>query len=285
MNSSSKASPQAVASTRTTPGPGGAATDAVCVTRRDDGPVCWLTIDRPHRGNSISAATHEELIAHLDTLRDDRSIAVIILSGTGGKIFCAGHDLTETVENLSPEGALKELHESAELMRAFRNQPQIIIARVEGVATAAGCQLVAGADLAVAARGARFATPGVNIGLWCYGPMVELSRNVGTKRAMQMLAMGELIDAECARQIGLINEVVDRDELDGFVTRMARHIASRSSKSFELGKRAFYQQLEMSADDAYEHVGKVKAQHVGHADVREGIQAFLDKRTPKWIGR
>ncbi len=265
--------------------PASASAKADVVLRRDEGAICWLTINRPQRGNSICKATHQALMAHLEALRDNRKISVIVLSGGGERFFCTGHDLADVFEGLEPAAAAAELMEGAELMRAFRAQPQIIIARVEGIAAGAGLQLVAGADLAVAARTARFTTPGVNIGLWCYGPMVDLSRNVAPKHAMQMLATGALVDAEFACQIGLVNQVVESADLDSAVRELAQQIASKSSKTFEMGKPAFYAQLALPVDEAYKHAAQVKAEHVSHVDAREGVQSFLEKRSPNWKGR
>lgn len=260
-----------------------AATDQVL--RSDDGPVATLTINRPGRGNSITPEAHQAMMRHLAAIRDDKTISVVILTGAGERFFCAGHDLGDVFRSLEPQAAVDELMEGAELARTLRALPQIVIARVNGIASGAGLQIVAAADLAIAAGEARFATPGVNIGLWCYGPMVDLGRNVSSKHAMQMLATGRLFDAEFARSIGLVNEVVARVDLDAAVRTMAMEIAQKSGKTFEMGKPAFYAQLELSREDAYTYSAEVKARHVTHPDAREGIQAFLDKRKPVWTGR
>lgn len=255
------------------------------VTRVDDGPVSQLTINRPKQGNSLSLATIEALHGHLDDLRDETGIKVVVLSGVGGRIFSAGHDLGDVLEKASPEFSHALAARCSEMMVAFRSQPQIIIARVEGVATAAGCQLVAAADLAVAESGARFATPGVNIGLWCLTPQVALSRNVAPKHAMQMLTTGKLFDADFALRIGLVNEVVEPDQLDDAVAELAAEIAAKSSYTLALGKSSFYRQLQLPITDAYEYVSEIMSRNMEHPDATEGISAFLEKRTPQWRGR
>lgn len=225
------------------------------------------------------------MYARLQELRDEKRIAVIVLGGVGRKIFCAGHDLKEFSEETDPEFFHEVSVRCSRMMQSFQEQPQMIVARVEGVASAAGCQLVASADLAIASSDARFATPGVNIGLWCLTPMVPLSRVVHRKHAMQMLATGRLVDAEFALRIGLVNEVVGADRLDAAVDELAREIASKSTYTLALGKRAFYRQLQMSMPDAYEYAGELVARNMMHADAREGIGAFVGKRSPKWSGR
>lgn len=255
------------------------------VGRVDDGPVSHLTINRPGQGNSLSLATIEALHQHLIDLRARTEISVIVLSGTGGRIFSAGHDLGEILEESTPEFANHLAAKCSEMMLAFRDQPQIIIARVEGVATAAGCQLVAAADLAVAESGARFATPGVNIGLWCLTPQVALSRNVAPKHALQMLTTGRLFDAEHALRIGLVNEVVAPESLDEAVSQLAAEISSKSSYTLAVGKQSFYRQLQMPIADAYAYAGEVMVRNMEHPDATEGIAAFLEKRRPSWTGR
>lgn len=255
------------------------------VTRDDQGAVCRLSINRPEQGNSLSVSTIDALHKHLIDLREERDIAVIVLAGVGKKIFCAGHDLKEFQANDGPEFSASVASRCSAMMQAFRDQPQIIIARVEGVASAAGCQLVASADLAVAESGARFATPGVNIGLWCWTPMVALGRNVLPKHAMQMLTTGRLYDAEFALGAGLVNAVVPPEELDETVQNLADEIASKSTYTLALGKQAFYRQMQMSISDAYEYAGQLTARNMAHADAKEGIRAFVEKRKPIWRGR
>lgn len=255
------------------------------VTREDRGAICRLSINRPEQGNSLSVSTIDALHKHLIDLRAETGIAVIVLAGVGRKIFCAGHDLKEFQANDGAEFSASVASRCSAMMQAFRDQPQIIIARVEGVASAAGCQLVASADLAVAESGARFATPGVNIGLWCWTPMVALGRNVLPKHAMQMLTTGRLYDAEFALRAGLVNAVVAPEELDAAVQNLAEDIASKSTYTLALGKQAFYRQMQMSISDAYEYAGQLTARNMAHSDAKEGIRAFVEKRKPIWQGR
>lgn len=255
------------------------------VIREDAGAICHLSINRPESGNSLSVSTIDALHKHLQDLREARNVAVVILKGVGRKIFCAGHDLKEFLANDGPEFSAEIASRCSAMMQAFRDQPQIVIARVEGVASAAGCQLVACADLAVAESGARFATPGVNIGLWCWTPMVAVGRNVLPKHAMQMLATGRLHDAEFALRAGLVNAVVPPEELDSAVQSLAEEIASKSTYTLALGKQGFYRQLQMSISDAYEYAGQLAARNMTHPDAGEGIRAFVEKRKPVWRGR
>lgn len=255
------------------------------VTRQDKDAVSYLMINRPQQGNSLSEATIEALHAHLLALRNEKAIAAIVLSGAGTKIFSAGHDLKEFVSAVEPEFSKRIAEKCSAMMLALQDQPQFVIAKVEGIASAAGCQLVATADLAIAESGAKFATPGVNIGLWCLTPMVALSRNVAPKHALQMLVTGKLFDAAFALRIGLVNEVLEPEELDGAVDELAQSIALKSTYTLALGKRSFYRQLQMSQHDAYEYAAEVNARNMEHADAKEGILAFVEKRQPQWAGR
>jgi len=259
---------------------------AQLVTRLDKGPVSYVTLNRPQAGNSLSSSTIDALHRTLQDLREAKDIAVIVLEGSGKRFFCAGHDLKEIDEDGGTAEFSKEIAEKCSaMMLAMRDQPQIVIAKVEGVASAAGCQLVAAADLAVAESGARFATPGVNIGLWCLTPMVPLSRNVHPKHAMMMLASGRLFDTAFALDIGLINQVAAPEDLDATVDELAADIASKSTFTLSLGKQAFYRQLQMPISDAYEYAGNVMVRNMAHDDAKEGIRAFVDKRPPNWKGR
>lgn len=256
----------------------------VGVERVDRGRITYLTLNRPQNGNSLSIATIDALHAHLMDLRGAKSTAVIVLAGAGRSIFCAGHDLKE-MDPSNLESSKAVTARCSAMMLLFRDQPQIIIAKVEGVASAAGCQLVASADLAIASRDARFATPGVNIGLWCGTPMVALSRSVLPKHAMHMLTTGKLVDAEHAFNIGLVNQIVEPIQLDAAVDKLALDIASKSTYTVAIGKQAFYRQIQMPVAEAYEYASEVGARNSAHADAREGIAAFLAKREARWIGR
>lgn len=255
------------------------------VIRDDRGAVSYISLNRPRSGNSLSLSTIDELTRHLMDLRGQPSIAVIVLTGIGKKIFCAGHDLTEFDGETDPEFFKTVSTRCSALMQTMQDQPQVIIASVAGVASAAGCQLVASADLAIASSEARFATPGVNIGLWCLTPMVALSRAVMPKHAMQMLTTGRLYDAAFALRIGLINDVVTPEQLEQTVESLAAEIASKSTYTLALGKQAFYRQLQMPISDAYEYSGELVVRNMAHADAREGIAAFVQKRRPLWKGR
>ncbi|MFT7576766.1 MAG: enoyl-CoA hydratase/carnithine racemase [Alphaproteobacteria bacterium] len=258
---------------------------AELLTKHRDGAVAYLTLNRPKAGNSLSRATIAELHSALDDLADDTDVNVIVIGGTGGRIFCAGHDLREFDDAEDIEFFNSVSSECSAMMQAIVKQPQIVIASVEGVATAAGCQLVATCDLAVASEEARFATPGVNIGLWCLTPMVGLSRAVGRKHAMQMLAGGQLHDADFAFRIGLVNQVAKVETLAAEVKELADNIASKSGYTLALGKRGLYQQMEMTLPNAYEYAGELVGRNMLHHDAKEGIRAFLEKRDPVWRGR
>lgn len=255
------------------------------VLRQDQGRISYLRLNRPGEGNSLSLATIAALQDELDALRGNTSIAVIVLEGAGNRIFCAGHDLKEFDQAADSEFFHQVSMRCSAMMQTLQQQPQIVIAAVDGVASAAGCQLVAAADLAVASSSARFATPGVNIGLWCLTPMVPLSRAVHRKHAMRMLTTGRLFDAEYALRIGLVNDVVAPEQLASTVDELAHEIASKSSYTLALGKRAFYRQLQMSVSDAYEYAGELVVRNMAHPDAGEGIAAFVEKRAPVWTGR
>jgi enoyl-CoA hydratase/carnithine racemase len=206
----------------------------------------------------------------------------VVVIGAAGPGFCAGHDLRELRANPGREFLERLFAQCSALMTRIVRLPKPVIARVHGVATAAGCQRVASCDLAVASTAARFATPGVNIGLFCSTPMVALSRAVGRKAAMEMLLTGELIDAARAREIGLVNRVVPPEALDAEVAALANHIAARSSLTLAIGKEAFYRQAEMDLDAAYAYAAEVMVRNMLARDAAEGIDAFLEKRAPRW---
>jgi enoyl-CoA hydratase/carnithine racemase len=243
--------------------------------------VLRIALDEPGRRNPLSLATMLELSAAFRAVDALPAARVIVLAGNG-PAFSAGHDLGE-IAGLERDAEYAELFDTCvELMRTIHTVAQPVIARVHGVATAAGCQLVAGCDLAVAADTARFATPGVNIGLFCSTPMVPLSRAVGAKRSMEMLLTGEMIDAATAREWGLVNEVVPEAELDDAIARLASRIGQASREVVALGKRAFWEQLQLGETDAYRLTAPVMVRNALLDDAREGIDAFLHKRPPRW---
>jgi enoyl-CoA hydratase/carnithine racemase len=251
------------------------------VRRHDRDGIATLTLDRPAARNALSSAVLAELLDHLRAIDTDASVHVVVLAGNG-PAFSAGHDLRELRDNPDPEFRKTLFDRCSEVMLAILGLRQPVIAKVHGVATAAGCQLVATCDLAVACRSARFATPGVNIGLFCSTPMVALSRSVGRKQAMEMLLTGEMIGADEALRIGLVNRVVPDDELDAAVDALATTIAAKSSAVVAIGKEAFHRQVELPVADAYRLTGEVMVRNLGLADAGEGIEAFLGKRAPSW---
>jgi enoyl-CoA hydratase/carnithine racemase len=253
------------------------------VQRADDGGVTTLTLNRPEQRNALSLALMTELIDQLHDVGADRDTHVLVLAANG-PVFSAGHDLRELRDNADP-GFRKELFDRcAELMLTIVHHRQPVIAKVHGVATAAGCQLVATCDLAVAGASARFATPGVNIGLFCSTPMVALSRAVPAKHAMEMLLTGEMIDADTAAVIGLVNRAVPDDQLEAATGGLAATIAEKSPLVLSIGKEAFHRQRELSLAEAYAYTADVMVRNLEAADATEGIAAFLDKRPPTWRG-
>jgi enoyl-CoA hydratase/carnithine racemase len=242
-----------------------------------------ITLNRPEKRNALSLELMQELIAALREVSAQPSTRAIVIDGAG-PAFSAGHDLSEMIDR--DEAFLDELFTTCTvMMETIHELPQPVIAKVRGIATAAGCQLVAACDLAVAAEGTRFGTPGVKIGLFCSTPMVPVSRAVGRKRAMQMLLTGEPIDARTALDWGLINRVVPADELDPAVDGLVEAIARSSSYTVAVGKQAFYDQVDRAEHDAYEHTKVVMTENALAADAQEGMTAFLQKRAPQWTGR
>src|SRR5215469_15799634 len=258
-------------------------TDPVLLEEHDRG-VLRLTLNRPEARNALSVALMSALLGALGRAATNPEAGVIVIAGAG-PAFCAGHDLREL--RADPQRATYErvFAQCSELMLAITRLPKPVIAEVHGVATAAGCQLVATCDLAVAAADARFATPGVNIGLFCSTPMVALTRAVGRKAAMEMLLTGKLIDAKRAQEIGLINRVVPREGLRAAVNELARTIAAKSPLVLKIGKEAFYRQAELGLDAAYAYASEVMVTNMLARDAEEGIDAFLQKRPPKWENR
>jgi len=258
---------------------------APVLLREDVDGISTLTLNRPGSGNSLSHALVDALDEELGRIGNDPAVRVVVLAAAG-RLFCTGHDLNESIAAMeAPADKLAANRRASALMKRMRELPKPIIAKVHAIATAAGCQLVASCDLAVAASDARFATPGVNIGLWCFAPQVALSRAVHPRHALQMLMTGKPVDAETAFRFGLVTEVVEPEALDVRVRELALEIASKSPVSLALGKKSFYQQLEMPMDEAYEYVDNLTAEAIQTEDAREGISAFLDKRKPVWRGR
>ena len=247
------------------------------------GSTAWVTLNRPERRNALSLAMLEELTRCFRDLGADAEVRVAILRAKG-PAFSAGHDIGEMV---GCSGAFhRRLFEACtELMETIQGIPQPVIAQVHGIATAAGCQLVASCDLAIAAEEARFATPGVKIGLFCSTPMVALSRAVGARRAMEMLLTGEAISAHEAQAAGLVNRVVPATELEASAKAMAAKIVAFSPEVVALGKAAFYRQLQMPQPLAYDYAQDVMSMNAAAPDAQEGMKAFLEKRPPKWRGR
>jgi enoyl-CoA hydratase/carnithine racemase len=272
--------------------PAAAATPASSVSvilREDVASVAVLTLNRPQARNSLSEAMLKALADALTAIGHDRSVQVVVLTANG-PAFSAGHDLKELNARRKDDDRGRAyfrhiMNLCSGLMQQIVTLPQPVIAAVQATATAAGCQLVASCDLAVASQSARFATPGVNIGLFCSTPMVALSRNITRKAAMEMLLTGEMISAEDAARIGLINHVVapgtERDE----ALKLAKKIAAKSPLTVKIGKEAFYRQIEMPLAEAYRYTSEVMVENMLARDAEEGIAAFIEKRDPKWEGR
>jgi len=270
----------------TLPSSGTTEADPDLVLCQDVGAVRRLTLNHPTKRNALSKAMIAALHRAINEAADDRAIHAIVLAAEG-PAFCAGHDLKELTAHRADDDAGVAFYEQvmtscATLMQAIVRCPKPVIAAVHATATAAGCQLVASADLAVAAEGAKFATPGVNIGLFCSTPMVALTRNVPAKRAMQMLLLGEPISADEAAAYGLVNRVVPAGEAIGEAHALADRIAAKSPVTVAIGKRAFYDQMEMGLEAAYDYAAGVMVANMMQPDAREGIGAFLEKRPAKW---
>ena len=254
--------------------------------RHDTGAVTRLVMDAPERLNALSDEMLAALHTSLDEIANDRSIRAVIISGNG-KAFCAGHDLKQMTTGRQAEDGgrayFKDLFDRcAAMMARVQSLPQPVIAQVHGIATAAGCQLVATCDLAIAAQGTKFGVNGVNIGLFCSTPMVALSRNIGRKQAFEMLTTGAFIEAERAGTLGLINRVVAAEALENEAIALAKTVASKLGTAVKIGKKAFYNQIEMNVADAYAYTGDVMVENMLDRDTSEGIAAFLDKRDPTW---
>jgi enoyl-CoA hydratase/carnithine racemase len=252
--------------------------------RQDADAIATLTLNRPDRLNALSDGLLAALQAELDRIAADRSVRAVIIRGAG-RAFCAGHDLREMqAAREAPDGG-REAYQAlfarcSRVMTAIPRLPQPVIAEVGGIAAAAGCQLVASCDMAVASTSARFGVNGVNIGLFCSTPMVALSRNIPRKQAFELLTTGDLIDADRALALGLVNRVVPDDRLPEETSALALTVASKLATAVRVGKRAFYEQLEMTLDAAYAHTGRVIADNMMQPDTAEAIQAFIEKRPP-----
>jgi enoyl-CoA hydratase/carnithine racemase len=260
-----------------------AGNEPVLLEAREAG-VLRLTLNRPAARNALSLELMAALVEALGRAASDPSVRVVVLAGAG-PAFCAGHDLREMRADPRQDAYRRIFALCSELMLALVRLPKPVVAEVHGIATAAGCQLVASCDLAVAAADARFATPGVNIGLFCSTPMVALSRAVGRKPAMEMLLTGEMIDAATAQRFGLVNRVVPQDGLRAAVDGLARQIAGKSALTVKIGKEAFYRQAELDLDEAYRYAAEVMTTNMLARDAGEGIDAFLEKRPPVWQDR
>ncbi len=256
------------------------------LVREDAGGVATLTLNDPSKLNALSEEMLAALQAEFDALAGDETCRIVVLRAAG-KAFCAGHDLREMTAARQSEDGGRGYFEAlfatcARMMMSIVSLPQPVIAQAHGIATAAGCQLVATCDLAVAAEGTRFGVNGINIGLFCSTPMVALSRNIPPKRAFEMLTTGEFVDAEEARALGLVNRVVPHSELEAETRKLAETIAAKLGPVVRIGKRAFYEQAEMGLAEAYAHTGRVMATNMMREDTAEGIDAFLAKRKPSW---
>lgn len=254
--------------------------------RHDTNAISTLTLNTPEKLNALSDAMLAALQTQLDEIAQTPSIRAVILKGNG-KAFCAGHDLKEmTAGRQADDGGkayFKDLFDRcAMMMQTIQKIPQPVIAQAHGIATAAGCQLVATCDMAIAAEGTRFGVNGVNIGLFCSTPMVALTRNIHRKQAFEMLTTGQFISSEKAEAIGLINKSVPVDQLNTATMELAETVASKLGAAVKIGKQAFYDQLTLSTSEAYDHAGNVMVQNMLYRDTAEGISAFLEKRPPDW---
>ena len=264
-------------------------TKKILLKDKIDNGILRLTLNNPKNQNTLSELMMDSLKKAFSDAATDQSIRVIILAANGA-IFCAGHDLKEITEARKSQDSgtdyFKQLFDScSELMQMIVSNPKPVIAEVDGIATAAGCQLVASCDLAIATNDSKFATPGVNIGLFCSTPMVALSRNVAKKHAMEMLLTGDMINSKNAKAIGLINDHVSKDMLFEKTLSIANKIASKSAMTVKMGKQAFYIQSELELSEAYKYTSKIMVENMLKEDAKEGIDAFINKRNPKWTDK
>jgi enoyl-CoA hydratase/carnithine racemase len=252
--------------------------------REDQDGITTLTLNRPKQYNALSEAMLAALQAELDKIAQNESVRVVVLAAAG-KAFCAGHDLKE-MRSKPDQAYYNDLFKQcSRMMLSINRLPQPVIAKIQGLATAAGCQLVATCDLAVAVESARFATSGINVGLFCSTPAVAVSRNLPRKQALEMLLTGDFIDAQTALQWGLVNRVVPAEELDTAVEALARTIASKSAVAVKTGKQMFYRQLGLGLAEAYDYAAEVMACDMMSEDATEGIDAFIQKRPANWQHR
>jgi enoyl-CoA hydratase/carnithine racemase len=249
--------------------------------RSDAEGVVGLTLNRPHQYNALSRELLARLQAELDGIKDDPGVRVVVITGTG-RAFCAGHDLKEMAGELERAKLVELFGACSRMMLSLTRLPQPVIALVDGIATAAGCQLVAACDLALATTNARFATSGIKYGLFCSTPMVALSRNVPRKPALEMLLTGDFIEADEALRLGLVNQVVAPDKLEEAFDALLARLLDKPPEVLGLGKRAFYRQLEMGLEDAYHFTTEVIVDNALGKDFEEGLAAFLEKRAPAW---
>lgn len=267
--------------TATTPA---ASTAEPLLLRRDSQGITTLTLNRPQAYNALSEALLSALQAALEAIAQDASVRVVVLAGAG-PAFCAGHDLKQMRAHPTKAYYDKLFAQCSKMMLTLMRLPQPVIARVHGIATAAGCQLVAQCDLAVASENAKFAVSGINVGLFCSTPSVPLGRNVTRKQAMEMLLTGDFVDAREAQARGLVNAVVPLDGLDEAVSALAQRIKAKSAVAVATGKKMFYKQMEMGIEGAYEYAAEMMACNMMAQDAGEGIDAFIEKRAPDWRHR
>jgi enoyl-CoA hydratase/carnithine racemase len=252
--------------------------------RRDEGGVATLTLNRPEARNALSVAMMTAIEGSLDAIARDPSVKAVVLAASGPG-FCAGHDLRELRANPGRQYYEAVFAQCSRMMTSIVKLPQPVIARVHGIATAAGCQLVATCDLAIASADARFATSGINVGLFCATPAVAVSRAIGRKAAMEMLLTGDFVGAEEARRVGLVNQVVGAGELDQSVAMLAQRIARQLPRAIAIGKASFYRQIELNLAEAYRDASETMVKNMLARETEEGIDAFLEKREPPWHRR
>jgi len=243
--------------------------------------IAVLTLNRPKQQNALSSDLMTAILNKLNQIENNKNIKVVTIFANGNN-FCAGHDLKELKIDKSEERFKNIFELCSKLMLKIVKLPKPVIAGVQGIATAAGCQLVASCDLVIASDNSKFATPGVNIGLFCSTPMVAVSRNVNRKQMMEMLLLGEFVSPSKAQEIGLINKIVNKEELETETIKVAKIIASKPTTTVAIGKKAFYKQLDMNIEDAYKYTSKVMITNMLEKDAQEGISAFIDNRDPKW---